>query len=115
MRPLLVLRGSTLAALSESSGARSVFVPMLEHAQAFPGLYRRVESPVECAGQGPLRIGRREIRARHYRYLDKAASYWVDEHGIVLKARQQLPGAANLWSSSAIMPRGGIHTDGRLP
>lgn len=84
--PLLVMRGRTLFALSECAGKPvSVFVPMFEHAQLFPGVTRIVQSPVACLGPDRLALGKREILTRRFRYVDKAASYWVDEQGIVIK------------------------------
>lgn len=84
--PLLIMRGRTLLALSRCAGKPvSVFVPMFEHAQLFPGVARVVESPVTCMGCDHLTVGKRQIAARRFRYVDKAASYWVDEHGIVIK------------------------------
>ncbi|MCY4021613.1 MAG: hypothetical protein OXG39_19595 [Chloroflexi bacterium] len=84
--PLLVMRGRTLFALSECKGKPvSVFVPMFEHAQLFPGVSRVVESPVACLGPDRLALGKREIVTQRFRYVDKAASYWVDEQGIVIK------------------------------
>ncbi len=84
--PLLVMRGRTLRALSECVGNPvSVFVPMFEHAQLFPGVTRIVESPVACLGSERLALGKREILTQRFRYVDKAASYWVDEQGIVIK------------------------------
>lgn len=84
--PFLVMRGRTLFALSQCQGKPiSVFVPMFEHAQLFPGVTRIVESPVDCLGYDRLALGKREIVTRRFRYVDKAASYWVDEQGIVIK------------------------------
>ncbi|MDE2858997.1 MAG: hypothetical protein OXN94_14225 [Chloroflexota bacterium] len=84
--PLLIMRGRTLFTLSECRGkAVSVFVPMFEHAQLFPGVTRVVESPVELLGCERLVLGKREIATQRFRYVDKAASYWVDEQGIVIK------------------------------
>lgn len=84
--PLLVMRGRTLLALSERVGKPvSVFVPMFEHAQLFPGVRRIVESPVACLGPDRLALGKREILTQRFRYVDKAASYWVDDQGIVIK------------------------------
>ncbi len=84
--PLLVMRGRTLFALSECGGKPvSVFVPMFEHAQLFPGVTRIVQSPVACLGPDRLALGKHEILTQRFRYVDKAASYWVDEQGIVIK------------------------------
>ncbi len=84
--PLLIMRGRTLCALSEYKGKPvSVFVPMFEHAQLFPGVTRIVEAPVECLGSDRVALGKREIVTQRFRYVDKAASYWVDEQGIVIK------------------------------
>lgn len=84
--PLLIMRGRTLSALSECRGKPvPVFVPMFEHARLFPGVTRIVASPVDCVGPDRLTLGKREIATRRFRYVDKAASYWVDERGIVIK------------------------------
>lgn len=84
--PLLIMRGRTLLALSESRvQPLSVFVPMYEHAQLFPGVASAVNSPLESLGRDRLAVGTREIETLRIRYMDKAAAYWVDEHGVVIK------------------------------
>ena len=84
--PLLIMRGGALMALSGQRQLEvAVFVPMYEHAQLFPGVSRMIESPVECLGEETVAVGKREMRAKRFRYRDQAASYWVDEHAVVLK------------------------------
>ena len=84
--PFLIMRGRTLFALAERAGKPiSVFVPMYEHAQLFPGITRGVASPVERLGRERLALGLREVDTQRFRYVDKAASYWVDDLGIVIK------------------------------
>ena len=84
--PLLVFRGSTVKTLAESSaGSIAVYVPMFEHAQLFPGVLRQVPSPVERVGDDTVRLGNRVIEARRFRYRDKAVSYWIDQHDIIVK------------------------------
>ena len=84
--PLLALRGRAIMRLAErADGGTALFVPMFEHAQLFPGVLRNAASPVEYVGEDSLLVGRREIRARRYRYIDKAASYWIDGHGLIVR------------------------------
>ena len=84
--PLLVFRGSTVKTLAESpAGSIGVYVPMFEHAQLFPGVLRQVPSPVERIGDDRVRLGNRVIEASRFRYRDKAVSYWIDQHDIVVK------------------------------
>ncbi len=84
--PFLIMRGRTLEALSGyKEKPATVFVPMFEHAQLFPGVSRVVASPVERLGCERIALGKRGIMARRFRYVDKAVSYWVDEQGIVIK------------------------------
>ena len=85
--PLLIARGAVLRALSAvgEGAAMPVFVPMFEHAQLFPGALRLVRSPVEFLGEAPLLVAGKGRVTRRFRYLDKALSYWVDKHGVVVK------------------------------
>lgn len=84
--PLLVFRGSTIKELAErSTGAIAVYVPMFEHAQLFPGVLRQVASPVERVGDDTIFLGKRAINASRYRYRDKAVSYWIDVHDLIVK------------------------------
>ncbi len=84
--PLLVFRGATIKAMARrASGFIAVYVPMFEHAQLLPGVLRPVYSPVEHLGDDKLRLGKREITACLYRYRDKAASYWIDQHDLIVK------------------------------
>jgi hypothetical protein len=84
--PLLVFRGpaiTKLARISEQKAA--VYVPMFDYAQLFPGVLQHVDSPVEYAGEDEVQVAKRPISARRYRYLDKAVSYWIDQHGVIIK------------------------------
>ncbi len=84
--PLLVFRGSTVKTLAESSaGSIAVYAPLFEHAQLFPGVLRQVPSPVERVGDDTVRLGNRVIEASRFRYRDKAVSYWIDQHDIIVK------------------------------
>lgn len=84
--PLLVLRGSVLAALSTYyESPVKIFAPMFEHAQLFPGITRETISPVELLGDETISVGRKALKTRRYRYHDKALSYWVDQNNIVAK------------------------------
>jgi len=84
--PLLVFRGATIRALAEKpAGLISVYVPMIEHPQLFPGILRQVTSPVERVGDDTVFIGKRAIQASRFRYRDKAVSYWIDDHDLIVK------------------------------
>ena len=84
--PLLALRGDAIRRLAQrSGGALPVYVLMYEYAQLFPGALRTVVSPVEYAGEDAVLIGKRELPASRYRYIDKAASYWIDQHGLIVR------------------------------
>ena len=84
--PLLILRGRTIIEMARfGDKAISMFVPMFEHAQLFPGIIRAVESQVEYISDDLVSIGKLQIETRRYRYADRAASYWIDRHGVVIK------------------------------
>ena len=84
--PLLVFRGRTIAAMARRGDKPiPVFVPAFEHAQLFPGIAATVESQVEYVADDLISIGNRQIETRRYRYADRAASYWIDRHGTVIK------------------------------
>ena len=84
--PLLVLRGRTLMKMAQAGDqAMSMFVPMFEHAQLFPGVRRAIQPRVEYVADDLVLLGRRQIETRRYRYLDRAVSYWIDRHGVVIK------------------------------
>lgn len=84
--PLLVFRGAAIKALAErSSGLIALYAPIFEHAQLFPGVLRQVASPVERAGDDTVLLGKRAIKTTRFRYRDKAASYWIDRHGLIVK------------------------------
>ena len=84
--PLLIFRGETIRALaSDAAESRSIFVPMFEHAQLFPGRLQSTGAPIAEDGEDVLRLGGRAVSARRYRYRDRAALYWIDEHGVIIK------------------------------
>lgn len=84
--PVLILRGNVIALLARNEETPTpVFVPTYEHVQLFPGVARLVDSAVRCVGEESVMIGRRKINARRFRYMDNAASYWIDEQGVIVK------------------------------
>ena len=84
--PMLVFRGETVRALAEqSSGEILVYVPMFEHAQLCPGVLQRVVSPVERLGDDTVFLGKRAVAASSFRYRDKAVTYWIDQHDLIIK------------------------------
>ena len=84
--PLLIFRGRAILSMAEQGGRqRPIYVPMFEHAQLFPGALREVASPVDAAGEAEIALGQRAISTRRFRYRDRAAAYWIDRHGIVIK------------------------------
>ena len=109
--PLLIFRGWTIAALARCGAAPTwLFVPTFDFAQLLPGALQQVASPVEAAGSEALRLGSRTLTARRYRYRDRAAMYWLDEHGIIIRrvnAFKQQEMVVQLSDYAA--PRGGMH------
>lgn len=84
--PLLVFRGRAIRAMAErANGDIFVYVPMFEHAQLCPGLLRQVVSPVERLGDDTVFLGKRGIAASSFRYRDKAVTYWIDQHDVIVK------------------------------
>ena len=84
--PLLIFRGATIKAMAGQSGpARPIFVPMYEHAQLFPGALRTTSEAVDFAGEDSVVVGKQQIPVRRYRYRDRAAAYWIDRHGVIIK------------------------------
>lgn len=84
--PLLVFRGRSIMRLARRcKDGLAVYVPMFEHAQLFPGVLQNATSTVEHVGEDEVLVGKRSIPTRRYRYIDKAASYWIDGHGFVIK------------------------------
>ena len=84
--PLLVFRGSAIAKIAARVGSEmAIYVPMFDHAQLFPGVLREVRSPVEYMGEEALYLGEREVPTRRFRYVDKAAMYWIDQYDIIIK------------------------------
>ncbi len=84
--PLLVFRGGAIKAMAERTvGGMPVYVPTFEHGQLFPGVLQNIVSPVEYLGEDSVLLGRRLIPASRYRYRDKAASYWIDQHDLIVK------------------------------
>ncbi|MCY4147715.1 MAG: hypothetical protein OXE95_12075 [Chloroflexi bacterium] len=84
--PLLPFRGRTIAELAgRGSSPAWLFVPAFDYAQLLPGLLRQVASPVAAAGTETLRLGKRAIVTRRFRYHDKATAYWLDEHDVIVR------------------------------
>lgn len=84
--PLLIFRGETIRALAGNAAeSRSIFVPMFEHAQLFPGTLQSAGTPIDEDGKDLLLLGARQVAAKRYRYRDRAALYWIDDHGVVIK------------------------------
>ena len=84
--PLLIFRGETIRALAKNAAEpQSIFVPMFEHAQLFPGRLQHTSAPVAKDGDDVLRLGPRTVSATRYRYRDRAALYWIDENGVIIK------------------------------
>lgn len=84
--PLLIFRGEVIHALAgQGATARPIYVPMFEHAPLFPGSLSKVAAAVDFAGDDTLMQGKRPIPVKRYTYRDRAAVYWIDRHGIVVK------------------------------
>ncbi len=84
--PLLIFRGATIRAIAKRAAEPlSIFVPMFEHAQLFPGTLQSTSAMIDADGDDVVFLGEREVSATRYRYRDRAALYWVDEHGVVIK------------------------------
>ena len=84
--PLLIFRGATIRALARKANeSQSIFVPMFEHAQLFPGTLQSTDAPIDEDGEDVLLLGARQVSARRYRYRDRAALYWIDDHDVVIK------------------------------
>lgn len=84
--PLLVFRGATICALAgESTQPQCIFAPMFEYARLFPGTLQNAAATIDEDGDDVLLLGARQVPARRYRYRDRAALYWIDEHGVVIK------------------------------
>ena len=103
--PMLVFRGATIRGLAvRSSGDIFVYVPMFEHAQLCPGLLRQVVSPVERLGDDTVFLGKRAIAATCFRYRDKAVTYWIDQHDLIVKRLNSFK-QQEIAVRSAITPR----------
>lgn len=84
--PLLPFRGPAIAALAARGNAPTwLFVPAFDYAQLLPGTLQQVASPVAAAGTDMLRLGKRAIATRRFRYVDKAAAYWLDKHDVIIR------------------------------
>ncbi len=84
--PLLPFRGRAIAALAAQGNAPTwLFVPVFDYAQLLPGTLQQVVSPVAAAGTEVLRLGKRAIATRRFRYHDKAAAYWLDKHDVIIR------------------------------
>jgi len=84
--PFLIFRGFTTVELARYGDKPTpVFVPMFDFAQLFPGVVQTSASQVEYVTQETVGIGKRVYDTRRYRYSDKAISYWIDEHQVIIK------------------------------
>ncbi len=84
--PLLFFRGRAIEAMARQGGQPlSLFVPMFEHWQLFPGIVQTISPPVQFAGREALALGRQRIQTRRYRYTNRAAAYWIDERGVIIR------------------------------
>lgn len=84
--PFLIFRGQTTVDLARY-GDKSVpmFVPMFDFAQLFPGIVQMTQSQVERVTDEEVGIGKLTFDTKRYRYPDKAVSYWIDTHQVVIK------------------------------
>lgn len=84
--PLLFFRGETIRALARNTAeSQTIFVPMFEHAQLFPGRLQSTRASIVEDGDEVLLLGGRAVSATRYRYRGRAALYWIDEHGVIIK------------------------------
>ena len=84
--PLLPFRGRTIARLAGLGDAPTwLFAPAFDYAQLLPGALRQVTSPALPAGTETLLLGKRAINTRRFRYIDRAAAYWLDENDIIIR------------------------------
>ncbi len=84
--PLLIFRGETIRAIAKRAAEpQPIFAPMFEHAQLFPGTLQRSGAMIDADGDDVVFLGEREVSTTRYRYRDRAALYWIDEHGVVVK------------------------------
>lgn len=84
--PLLVFRGGVISKMAARLDTElAIYVPMFDYAQLFPGVLRAVSAPVERIGDDLLYLGERQVPTRRYRYVDRAATYWIDRHDTIVK------------------------------
>ena len=84
--PLLVFRGQVIRAIArQPAQPQPIFVPMFEHAQLFPGTLQSAHPLIDEDGDDVVFLGKRGVAAKRYRYRDRAALYWIDECGVVIK------------------------------
>lgn len=84
--PFLIFRGQTTVELARyGDKPMPMFVPMFDFSQLFPGVVQMTESQVERVNEEEIGIGQSIYQTRRYRYPDKAISYWIDKHGVVIK------------------------------
>ena len=84
--PLLIFRGETIRAIANRAAEpQPIFVPMFEHAQLFPGSLQSTSVMIDADGDDVVFLGERVVPVSRYRYRDRAAAYWIDEHGVVIK------------------------------
>ncbi|MCY3866629.1 MAG: hypothetical protein OXG68_14425 [Chloroflexi bacterium] len=84
--PLFVFRGRAISKMAAQPDRElAIYVPMFDYAQLFPGVLRKGFSPVEGLGEDTLHLGERQVSTRRYRYVDRAATYWIDRHDTIVK------------------------------
>ncbi len=84
--PLLPFRGRAITALAARGNAPTwLFLPAFDYAQLLPGSLQQVVSPVSAAGTDILTLGKRALATRRFRYQDRAAAYWLDEHDTIIR------------------------------
>jgi len=84
--PFLIFRGQTTVDFARYGDKPvSMFVPTFDFAQLFPGVVQTTQSQVEYVTDEMIGIGQLKFDTKRYRYTDKALSYWVDEHQVVIK------------------------------
>ena len=84
--PFLIFRGqTTVEFVRYGDKPVPMFVPTFDFAQLFPGVLQTAQSQVEYVTDEEVGIGNLRFDTKRYRYPDKAISYWVDEHQVVIK------------------------------
>lgn len=84
--PFLIFRGFTTVELARyGDKPMPVFVPMFDFSQLFPGVVHMAESQVERVTEETVAMGQLVYDTKRYRYPDKAISYWIDDHQVIIK------------------------------